>query len=137
MPTSHTPPVVAVGDMLSIDTNVLVVKSVGGNLSGNRQVTPCKSLFSASIFESIMELVHTRYNAYGHRVLRIMADSLPAFEPVITMLGAVGILMTLVAPGQHAQRVERSIGSSASWRRAVLASLPYVLSLQYDLYLLM
>jgi len=146
MPTSHTPPAVAVGDMISIDSNVLAVKSPGGNLSyidsldefsGDRQVTPCKSLSSADIFKAIMELVHTRYNAYGHRVARIMADSLPAFEPVISMLGAVGILMTLVAPGQHAQRVERSIGSSAAWRRAVLASLPYILPLQYDLYLLM
>jgi len=132
--------------MLSIDTNELTVKSPGGNLcyldsldefSGDRQITPCRSLSSADIFKAIMELVHTRYNAYGHRVSRIMADSLPAFNPVIAILGAVGILMTLVAPGQHAQRVERSIGSSAAWRRAVLASLPYVLPLQYDLYLLM
>jgi len=145
MPTSHTPPAVAVGDMLSIDTNMLTVKSPGGNLcyidsidvfSGDRQVTPCKSLYSADIFNAVMTLVHTRYNAYGHRVQHILADSLPAFQPVIAMLGAVRILLTLVASGQHAQRVERSIGSSDVWRRAVLASLPSVLPMQYELYLL-
>ena len=98
-------------------------------------VVSCRSLNQKDIFESIMSLVHSRYNAYGHVVTNILADSLPAFAPVISMLGAVGIRMILVTPGQHAQRVERSIGSSAGWRRAILASLSYVLPPQYELYL--
>ena len=53
------------------------------------------------------------------------------------ILGAVGILMTIVAPGHHVQRVERTIGSSVAWCRAVLGSLPYVLPNQYDLYVLL
>ena len=117
MPPSSTPPAASVGAMLSI------AKSAGGNLnfidsfdefSGDRKVTPCRSLGHLDIYEAIMELVHTRYNAYGHVVETILADSLPAFTKVIPMLGAVGIRMILVIPGQHAQRVERSIGSLAS-----------------------
>jgi hypothetical protein len=122
MPPSDTPPAASVGAMLSIDTNTLTVKSAGGNLnfidsfdefSGDRQVTPCRSLNHVDIYAAIMELIHTRYNAYGHVVSTILADSLPAFSKVIPMLG-------LVTPGQHAQRVERSIGSCISRVTGVL-----------------
>ena len=141
---SHTPPAACVGAMISIDTNELTVPSVGGNIayldsldefSGDRRITPCKSLSSRDIFAAIMHLVHTRYNAYGHKVTHIMADSLRAFLAVVPMLGALGIVMTLVTPGQHAQRVERSVVASAGWRRAILASLPYLLPPKYELYL--
>ena len=63
----------------------------------------------------------------------MVADSLPAFEPVIPILGAVGILLILTPPGQHARRVERYVGASAGHRRVLLASLPYVLPARYSL----
>ena len=50
------------------------------------------------------------------------------------MLGSMGILLTLTPPGQHAQRIERSVGSMAVRRRTVLASLLYVLALRYEVY---
>ena len=134
MPTSVTPPAQAVGELLSIDTQALPVKSSGGNLyyidsidefSSDVQVTPAKSLKSVDLFAAIMSLVHRRYNAYGHKVTHIMSDPLPAMEPVVAMLGSFGILLTFTTPGQHAQRVERSIQGLAGRRRALLASLPY------------
>jgi hypothetical protein len=50
------------------------------------------------------------------------------------MLGAFRILLTLAPPGQHAHRVERSIQGLAGRRRALLASLPFVLPTKYLLY---
>eukprot|EP01036_Dinobryon_divergens_P034581 gene34581-44707_t len=143
MPSSHTPPASAVGMLISFDTQELLEKSSGGNqcyidsideFSGDLQVTPAKSLSAVNIFNAVMSLVYTRYNAYGHRVTHMVADSLPALEPVIPMLGAMGILLTLCPPGQHAQRIERSVGYSAGRRRSVLCGLPYVLPLKYELY---
>jgi len=53
---------------------------------------------------------HERYNAHGHRVVRMVAVAEPALKSVVGMLAAaVGILLTLVDPGQHIQRVERTI----------------------------
>jgi hypothetical protein len=53
------------------------------------------------IFNTLMFLVHTRYNAFGHRAQRMVADSEPALLPVIPMLGMHGIVLTLCPPGQH------------------------------------
>ena len=142
-PSSESPPATAVGQLISFDTQELLVKSVGGNqcyidsideFSGDVQVTPAKSLKAVDLFNALMVLVHRRYSAHGHVVTHMMADSLPALEPVIPMLGAFGILLTLAPPGQHAHRVERSIQGLAGRRRALLASLPFVLPTKYLLY---
>ena len=139
---SDTPPAAAVGQCIVLDSQSLTVKSLGGNLyyldtydefSGDKQVTPCKSLKSADIFDAIMSLVHVRYNAYGHRVVQIVVDSLPAFSPVVKMLGMMGILLTFCPPGQHAQRVEAHKGHADASARAVSAGLPYYLPPNYDI----
>jgi hypothetical protein len=141
---SDTPPAAAVGQCIVLDSQSLTVKSLGGNLyyldtydefSGDKQVTPCKSLKSADIFDAIMSLVHVRYNAYGHRVVQIVVDSLPAFSPVVKMLGMMGILLTFCPPGQHAQRVEAHKGHADASARAVSAGLPYYLPPNYEIYL--
>ena len=107
MPPSQSPPAVAVGGCIWIDSQSLTVKSVGGNFcyidsvdefSGDRHVTPCAALTAAAIFAALMYLVYTRYNAHGHRVTHMVSDSLPAFEAVIPMLGALGITSTLTPP---------------------------------------
>ena len=67
-----------------------------------------------------MYLVHRRYNAYGHAVKHIVADSDPVLLPLVDMLGMMGILLTFCPPGQHAQRVERTIGFSDRRKGAVL-----------------
>ena len=64
----------------------------------------------------------------------MMADSEPSLSPVVAMLGAVGIVLTFAPPGQHAQRIERVVGYSAGRKRAILASLPYHLPMEYELY---
>ena len=45
-----------------------------------------------------------------------------ALYPVVDMFGVVGIRLTLVPPGQHAQRVERRVGVFAGRCRALNAS---------------
>ena len=77
-PPSDTPPAASVGMCIVIDTQTLSVMSAVqvviytidsiDELSGDVQVTPAKSLKSVDIFASRMFLLHTRYNAYGHRV---------------------------------------------------------------------
>ena len=81
-----------------------------------------------------MNLVYTRYNAHGHRVTHMAFNSLPDFEAVIRMLCAMGVTLTLTPPGQHDQRIERSVGSLAGRRRAVLASLLYILPLKLEVF---
>ena len=143
MPTSLTPPAVAVGDCICFDLKALIVKSPGGNLnslrsvdefSGDLQITPMLNKSAVSIFNSIMYLVHTRYNAYGHRVSTMVADSEPALLPVIPLLGMHGILLTLCPPGQHQQRIERCIGFTDDRKVALLYELPYYLPPQYDVF---
>ena len=88
-----------------------------------------------SLFWGLISLVYSRYNANCHKVSRMVADSEPSLQPVVPMLGMMGISLTFVAPGQHAQRVERVIGYTNARKRAVLASLSSVLPSQYDAYL--
>ena len=86
MPTSMTQPADKVGQLIHVDTQSLHLKSFGGNLcyidsideySSDVHSTPAKSLESVDLFASIM-------------------------EPVVAMVGAFGILLTFVPPGQHA-----------------------------------
>jgi len=90
MPPSLTAPATCVGECISIDIHTLRVKSKGGNTvsihsldeySGDHQITPAVSMRSVSIFDAIMYLVHRRYNAFGHAVRHIVADSDPVLLP--------------------------------------------------------
>ncbi len=83
------------------------------------------------VFNAIMRTVHSVYNAHGIPVKQVVVDSDPAFVPVISMLAKVGILMTLVNPGQYCQRMEISIQSQDNRCAAVLASLPFVLPAEF------
>ena len=47
------------------------------------------------------------------------------------MIGALGILLSLTPPGQHAQCVERSVGSLAGRRWAVYASISFTFLISY------
>jgi hypothetical protein len=143
MSSSVSSPAANVGDMITFDLHALPVKSYGGNLnclhsmdefSGDIQITGTKGKSAVELFRAIMQLVYRRYNAHGHRVTHMMADSEPALLPVVAMLGEVGILLTFAPPGQHAQRIERVTGYSAGRKRAVLSSLPYYLPVEYELY---
>ena len=138
MHPSDTPPATSVGMCVVIDTQTLCAKSPRGNLyyidsidefSGDVQVTPAKSLKAVDIFSALMSLVHTRYNAYGHRVVHFVSDSLPALEAVVPMLGMMGILHSLCAPGQYSN--SRSRPSTADILvtgrpRTLNARIPYI-----------
>ena len=143
MPPSNTPPATHVGECLHFDLKTLLTKSPGGNhnsirsvdeFSGDDQVTPSVSKSAVHIFDALMYVVLTRYNAHGHRVYRMVADSEPCLHPVIEMLAMHGILLTLVPPGQHAQRVERHIGYTDDCKLCVLYDLPYYLPALYDIF---
>ena len=136
MPSSVSQPASAVGEQLVLDTQELTDKSLGGNLcyldsideySSDVQITPAKFLKAVDLFAASMSLVHTRYNAHGHKICRILSDPLPAMAPVVAMVGAFGILLTFTTPGQHAQRVERSIQNMQGRRCSMIAALPFIL----------
>ena len=144
MAPSTTEPAAAVGETISFDIQLSKMKSPGGNLARIRSIdefsgdvccTPIHSKDASSILAGLLRLVHERYNAHGHRVVRMVADAEPALKPVVGMLAAAaGILLTLVDPGQHIQRAERTIQSLTQRKRAVLAGLPFFLPLKYAVY---
>jgi len=142
---STAEPASAVGETIYFDIQLNKVNSPGGNharlrsvdeFSGDVQSTPIVSKDAASLVAGLLRLlVHQRYNAYGHRAIRMVADAEPALKPVVGLLtAAAGIVLTLVDPGQHIQRVERTVQSIVQRKRAVLASLPYFLPVKYSLY---
>ena len=143
MPPSDTAPADRVGALLCFDLESLIVKSKGGNIvsirsvdefSGDVQISPSPSKSAVDLFKAIMHLVYTRYNAYGHKVSHMVADSEPCLLPLVAMLGLQGILLTFCPPGQHQQRMERVVGFSDSRKRALLAGLPFNLPSAYDIY---
>ena len=101
---------------------------------GYRQVTPCTSLSTVDAFKALVHLIYTRYNANGHKVTDMVSDSLPALTAAVPMLGAMGILLSLTPPVQHAQHIEHSVGSMAGRRRAPLTGLPYILHVKYEVF---
>jgi len=140
MPSSLTEPASSVGGVITFDLRVNAVRSPGGNMvgirsvdewSGDCQYTAVVSKHAPNIAGGLLRLVHNRYNKYGHRVTRMVADAEPALVPVIEILATAGIHLSLVDPGQHAQRAERSVQTVGQRRRAVLAGLPYYMPLQY------
>jgi hypothetical protein len=143
MPPSQSFPATRVGQCVWGDLSVLSAKSAGGNLvairftcdfSGDHHSVTAKSKSALDIYLAIMKYVHTRFNAYGFRVENLVMDAEPAFDPVIAMLGDCGIVLTLVDPGQHAQRIENIIGSQDRRKRAVLSFLPFRIPVKYDIY---
>ena len=141
---SDSPALTEPGECLYGDIKALTEVSVGGKstsvrfidgYSGFTSETLCSSKSGKDLFSSIMSMVHTIYNANGITVKQVVVDSDPAFKPVIAMLGAQGIMMTLVGPGQFCQRAERSIQDQDNRGAAILAGLPYVLPPKYLPYL--
>ena len=144
MPSSETQPADSVGGHIQLDVAAYNERSPGGNrvavrstdeFSGDHLETPGQSKSSEHLYEAIMKFVRCRYNAHGHRVRHISADSEPSLIPVKAMLAVHGILLTLVSPGQYAQRMERMIQASDSQMRAVLAGLPFYFPAKFDVYL--
>ena len=58
-------------------------------------------------------------------LMNIVLYILCPLKAVVPMLGMMDILHFLCARGQFAQRVESSVGHSASYRRAVCLSIPF------------
>jgi len=143
---SDTQPAESVAYKLHMDIQSRSVKSPGGKwvgirmsdeFSGDIQYFSAKSKSAVDLCEAIIAHLNRRYVRYGHRPRHILADSEPSLEPVIDMLAKPGteIILTLVDPGQHQQRIENIIGSQDALTRAVLSRLPYILPQAYEPYL--
>ena len=87
-----------------------------------------------SSIRAIMQMVHRRYNAHGHKVTAMMCDSGPTLLALVGMLGMMGIAITFSPPGTHAQRIERYIGFSDDRKLACLASLPFYFPPELNIY---
>ena len=53
----------------------------------------------------MMEFIHIHYNAF-HGVIHLLVADL---RPVVALVGACGIFLIIIDPGQHAQRIENGI----------------------------
>jgi hypothetical protein len=145
MPPSLTPPANEVGKQLVIDIHDLKTKSLLGRTvgiqcvdeySGDLQFYTSVSKSARHLFEAMMMLIHLRYSKYNHRVTNITCDSEPSMKATVPLFAEVGIVLTFVDPGQSAQRIEAYIKYQDSRKRAILASLPYVLPDTLDSYLI-
>ena len=145
MPPSVSQPSESVGSAIYFDCHELSGISPGGNkwairaideFSGDRSVTGAPSKSAASLYEALLYLVHSRYNAYGHRTDLFVSDPERSLLPVIAMLGRVNIKLNLIDPGQHGQRIESSIGKDDACIRALEAGLPMVWPAALEIYML-
>jgi hypothetical protein len=145
MPLSISQPAESVGSAIYFDCHELSSTSPGNNkwairaideFSGDRSVTGSPSKSATSLYEALLYLVHTRYNAYGHRTDFFVSDPERSLLPVVAMLGRVNIRLTLIDPGQHGQRIESSIGKDDACIRALEAGLPMVWPAALEIFML-
>ena len=143
MKSSESQPPATPGAKIYGDVHATNVTSVGGNTvsirticgyTGDIQDTGAISKSGQHLFEAIMELVYLRYNAYGHKVIHLVFDADPSLKPVPAMLAPFNILMTFVSPGQFCQRMENVVQTQDNRKRAVAATLPFVIPPKYDAY---
>ena len=103
--------------------------------SGDEQLIMAKSKSGKHIFDSLMEkLVKERYKKHGHTVKHFTFDAQQSMTPAVPMFAEKSISLTFVDPGQSAQRIERVINYQNGRKRAMLASLNYLLPDNLDPY---
>lgn len=133
--SSTSPPAAAVGEHLHMDFIILRGTSLGGNkmiavfvceYSGMLVGVPTPSK-SEKLLKDVFMTAVAYFNQYGHKVERITFDSEPALICMIPHLQRIGIHASGVAAGHHECRIERYIQTIKARKRAMLASLPYVL----------
>ena len=95
-------------NVTSVGGNTVSIRTICG-YTGDIQDTGAISKSGQHLFEAIMELVHLRYNAYGHKIIHLVFEADPSLKPVPAMLAPFNILMTFVSPGQFCQRMENVV----------------------------
>ena len=142
---SLTPPADDVGKQLVIDIHDLKSKShlnrtVGiqcvDEFSGDLQFITAVSKSTRHLYDAMMNLIHLRYSKYNHKITQITCDAEPSMKNAVALFAQVGIILTLVDPGQCAQRMEAYIKFQNIRKRAINASLPYHLPDHVDPYLI-
>ena len=99
--------------------------------SGAYYVWQSKTYKAPDLYTSIKNGIAKSFNAYGHRVSKMHTDADKVMDPLSILLAPHNIKLTCSPPEQHAQRVERHYQTATNMALAILASLPYVVPLQY------
>ena len=143
-PPSTTAPATSVGAVLSFDPQLLPEASPGlhthelilvDEFTGHLSVVGASSKSTPAMFKALQHIITTTYNSHQHRVLTLHGDCEKINTSLASPLGSLGITLQTSPPGEHAQRVERSIGTLRQLTIATLSTLPYHLPLKYTLHL--
>ena len=143
-PPSTTSPASSVGEVISMDPQLLPETSPGQHtheiilvdeFTGHLSIFGAKSKSTRAMFQAIQHTIATTYNANQHRVATIHGDCEKINTSLAGPLGSLGIRLQTSPPGEHAARVERYILTLRQLSLATLSTLPYILPPKYTLYL--
>jgi hypothetical protein len=85
-----------------------------------------KSKGRKTLAAAMIEIIHT-FNAYGHRVTKIISDDESCFHATEKDMAPLGIELSSTPAGFHQKRAKRYIQTLKARKRAILASLSYQL----------
>ena len=131
---STTPPATRPGETISFDPQKLPSPVLGGfthkvlmvdEHTGHISQPGISSKSNAALATGIQNIIHTKYNANGHRVDSLHGDAERVNISLAPFLGSIGTRLKISLPGHHAHRAERSTQTISSRDRSVLSHLPY------------
>ena len=131
---STTPPATRPGETISFDPQKLPSTVLGGfthkvlmvdEHTGHISQPGITSKSNAALATGIQNIIHTKYNANGHRVDSLHGDAERVNISLAPFLGSIGTRLKISLPGHHAHRAERSTQTLSSRDRSVLSHLPY------------
>ena len=143
-PPSTSPPATSIGEVISIDPQLLPEPSPGQHtheiilvdeFTGHLSVVGATSKSTPAVFKALQHIISTTFNANQHRVGTIHGDCEKINISLAGPLGSLGINLHTSPPGEHAARVERYILILRQLSIAILSALSYILPSKYTLYL--
>ena len=143
-PPSTSPPAFSVGEVISVDPQLLPEPSPGQHtheiilvdeFTGHLSVVGTISKSTPAMFKALQHAIATTYNANQHRVKVLHGDCERINISLAGPLGSLGIKLQTSPPGVHAARVERYILTLRQLSLASLSNLPYILPPKYSRYL--
>jgi len=131
---STTPPATRPGETISFDPQKLPSTVLGGfthkvlmvdEHTGHISQPGVPSKSNAALATGIQNIIHTKYNANGHRVDSLHGDAERVNISLAPFLGSIGTRLKISLPGHHAHRAERTTQTISNRDRSVLSHLPY------------